>query len=675
MLRIKRLKIEIKTSNGVYGFDNTFTEGLNFIASEDNTCGKSSIIAAIYYCLGFEEIIGGKGEKVLTSVYKTSIEEGESIWPVLESGAYSEISNGKETITIYRAAKMESRDNRLITVYHCGIDEIGDPNKLSEDMYVHMPNSAVNKKGFHSYLEAFLHIELPLVPASDDGTRKLYLQLIFAGMFIEQKHGWADILSGMPVLGIRESKKRVLEFIMRLDTLENEKKKDYLRTMDSSIKHEWDSLIKELIVLANRESCTPQGLPLTPKILSEEDFSKISIHKDNDSIIEYIEDIKEQYNQLTVLKPKIIDNFDEIQTELNATETSIEEFERELYKHRSFLYSENSSIDKLTNNLEIIDTDIRNNKDAARLRNLGSELNLATSKDTCPVCNQAIQDTLIPDSSHIQVMSVDENIRHLNAQKEMLEFAQSSHRRNKEKIQEKITQLENSLFTLRSLAKSLRNDLYSINDNISETIIHKRLQLDSEINSLDRLSEFFNNQKLKLKELSDAWKDYLKDKSTLPKKKFSDLDEEKIRTLRNHFISNLTQFGYKSILNINQVEISLESYLPVIEGFDMKFDSSASDNIRAIWAFVLALLQTSNDKSGNHPGVLIFDEPAQHSIVINDMEKFFDYIIKLKNSQVIVGITVKDSDTRQAISKLPAEKYNLIRVPNKAFRRLSIENE
>jgi len=675
VLRIKRLKIEIKTSNGIYGLDNTFTEGLNFIASEDNTCGKSSIIAAIYYCLGFEEIIGGKGEKVLTSVYKTTIEEGESIWPVLESGAYLEISNGKETITIYRVAKMENRDNRLITIYHCGIHEIGSPNKLSEDMYVHMPNSAVNKNGFHSYLEAFLHIELPLVPASDDGTRKLYLQLIFAGMFIEQKHGWADILSGMPVLGIRESKKRVLEFIMRLDTLENEKKKDYLRTWDSSIKHKWDSLIKEIIVLSNRESCTTKGLPLTPKILSEEDFSKISIHKENDSIDEYIENLKEQYNQLTVLKPKIIDNFDEIQTELNATETSIEEFERELYKQRSSLYSENSSIDKLSNNLEIIDNDIRNNKDAARLRNLGSELNLATSKDTCPVCNQVIQDTLIPDSGHLQVMSIDENIRHLNAQKEMLEFAQSSHRKNKEKIREKITHLENSLFTLRSLAKSLRNDLFSINDNISETIIHKRLQLDSEINSLDRLSRFFNNQKLKLKELSDLWKDYLEDKTTLPKKKFSDLDEEKIRTLRNHFISNLTQFGYKSILNINQVDISLESYLPVIEGFDMKFDSSASDNIRAIWAFVLALLQTSNDKSGNHPGVLIFDEPAQHSIVINDMEKFFDNIIKLKNSQVIVGITVKDSDTRLAISKLPADKYNLIRVPNKAFRRLSNGNE
>lgn len=675
MLRIKRLKIEIKTSNGAYGFDTVFNDGLNFIASEDNTCGKSSIIAAIYYCLGFEEIIGGKGEKVLTAVYKTSVEDGDNVWPVLESGAFLEINNGKEPITIYRSAKMENRDNRLITVYHCRIDEIGNPSALYEDMYVHMPNSAVNRKGFHSFLEAFLHIEIPLVPASDDVIRKLYLQLIFSGMFIEQKHGWADILSGMPVLGIRESKKRVLEFILHLDTLENEKKKEHLRTKDISIKYQWDSVIKELNIFAGRESCVPQNLPLSPKILTEEDLSKINMQKDNDILEEYIEELKEQYSQLIVLKPKIVDNFEEIQSELNATETSIEEFERDLYKHRSLIYSENNSIDKLTNSLEIIDIDIRNNKDAARLRDLGSELNLSTSKDTCPVCSQPIQDTLIPDSGDLKVMSIDENIRHLNAQKEMLEFALSSHKRNKEKIQEKITQLENSLFTLRSLAKSLRNDLYSINDNISESIIHKKLQLDSEINSLNRLFEFFNNQKLRLKELSDEWRDYLQDKSTLPKKKFSDLDEEKIKTLRNYFINNLTLFGYKSILNLNQVEISLESYLPVIEGFDMKFDSSASDNIRAIWAFVLALLQTSNEKYGNHPGVLIFDEPAQHSIVVNDIEKFFNYIIKLKNSQVIVGITVKDSDTRQAISKLPADKYHFIKVPYKAFRKLPTKAE
>src|SRR5690554_2373862 len=103
MLRINRLRVEINTANGVYGIDETFGNGMNFVASSENTCRKSSILAAIYYCLGFEQIIGGVGgigRKVLTSVFKTSIDDAGKTWAVTESGAYLEISNGYETVTI-----------------------------------------------------------------------------------------------------------------------------------------------------------------------------------------------------------------------------------------------------------------------------------------------------------------------------------------------------------------------------------------------------------------------------------------------------------------------------------------------------------------------------------------------------------------------------------------------
>lgn len=108
MLRINRLRVEINTVKGVYGIDKTFEDGLNFIASLENTCGKSSILAAIYYCLGFEQILGGAGgigSKVLTSAFKTAIEDKGEPLTVTESGAYLEISNGIEIRTIYRISK------------------------------------------------------------------------------------------------------------------------------------------------------------------------------------------------------------------------------------------------------------------------------------------------------------------------------------------------------------------------------------------------------------------------------------------------------------------------------------------------------------------------------------------------------------------------------------------
>lgn len=75
MLRINRIKAVSRTDSGNFGFDYSLSSGLNLISSNDNTKGKSSAILAIYYCLGFEEIIGGRGKKTLTAVYKSVVKD------------------------------------------------------------------------------------------------------------------------------------------------------------------------------------------------------------------------------------------------------------------------------------------------------------------------------------------------------------------------------------------------------------------------------------------------------------------------------------------------------------------------------------------------------------------------------------------------------------------------
>lgn len=672
MLKINRLVVEIKTQDCIYGIDESFVDGLNFIASNDNTCGKSSILAAIYYCLGLEEIIGGRGEKVLTSVYKTIIEDGNTTLKVLESGACLEISNGKEIVTIVRTAKMENRDSKLITVYHSEMQSMYESETVVEDMYVHMPNSANHDKGFHSFLENFLNFELPLVPASDDVQRKLYLQLVFSGVFIEQKHGWADIFSGMPILGIREAKKRVLEFLMKLDTLDNEKKKAKLRQKESSIKTKWDTIVKEVTRATSKDNCVLNNFPLSPRILTKEDLKKIKLHKMDYSIEDFIEELVKKQSLLKSRTPKIIDNFESLNEELILTEEAISDIENEVLSYRKNLMIESDCIRALENNLEIINSDIRNNKDASRLRKLGSDLNCVTAKNICPVCSQNIQDTLLPLDADMPVMGIEENIRHLEAQKEMLTFSLKSHKQNESIIENNIENLRSKMLTLRKLAQSIRSDLYSTNEEISEAIIYKRLQIENDIEKLKALISFTDQKSNELLTLSEEWKEYLVEKEGLPIKKFTKLDEEKIKELRSDFINNLKLYGYKSVMQLQDIQISDETYLPIIENFDMKFDCSASDNVRAIWAFTVALLQTSLAKKGNHPKILIFDEPDQQSIIINDMEQFFKSIITLNDKcQVIIGITVKDRETRQIIKKLPSSSYKLIQVGDKAFKKLS----
>lgn len=671
MITISRLRIVIETEQGNYGFDECFSGGLNFLASDDNTCGKSSVIEAIYYGLGFEQIIGGIGEKVLTSVYKTSIEvEGNEI-PVTGSDIFLEISNGAETVTIYRSAKDTVRDSKLVTVFYSSMDKINDEQTMSEDMYVNMPKAAVNIKGFHAFLEKFLHLNLPSVPTSDGNQRKLYLQLIFSCMFIEQKHGWGDIFSGIPFLGIKDSKKRVLEFVLNLDTINTEKKKEENRLEEARIKAEWAIIVKEIRNAVGRETCSIIDLPVNPCEFTEISAEGVSLVKERKQLDVYIEELKGEYESLNAVQPKVVDNFDEMQCELDETERAIEQFEEEIQNLRLDRLKENAAIGVLDNNLEVIEIDLQNNKDAAKLRDLGSRIGGKVFENTCPVCNQTLTDSLLPIVEGMEIMSIDENIRHLDAQKVMLSYARDCHWENRRIIDEKIQSLQGKLVSLRRLAIVLRTDLYSVNDNMSETVIYKKIDLLKRIEMLENLQQFVKGKISALVELGKSWTKLLAEKKKVPQTKFSQNDLEKLDKLEENFVENLRKYGYKSVASLGDIEISKESYLPVIEDFDMKFDSSASDNIRAIWAYTIALMQTSMEMQGNHPCVLIFDEPNQHSIISKDMREFFDSLIALENSaQIIVGITVKDTDTKREIETLPAGKYKVIPVANKAIQKL-----
>ena len=678
MLRISRLRVEINTIKGTYGIDESFKDGLNFIASFENTCGKSSILAAIYYCLGFEQILGGAGRigsKVLTSAFKTAIEDNGESLTVTESGAYLEINNGNETRTIYRNIKSESKDNHLVTVYYGNYNSISNNKILSEDYYVNIQNSATSEKGFHTFLEEFLHMELPLVRTSDGNERKLYLQMIFACLFIDHKHCWSDILSGMPVFGIRESKKRIVEYILGLDTLKNEKERDRLNIVKTQIEYKWNQLISDFKKAVHSELCEVSNLPIHPQVLSDIDYSRIVVSVlGSASIKEEIQSLNDEYNGLRQLKPLVCDNFDALNIELSETETQILAFENRLDEINRSLASCNEAIKRLNSDLILVKSDIRNNNDAARLQKFGSEtVGGDISSNICPVCKQHIQDNLLNAETVSGFMSIEDNIRHLREQKKMLEFTLGSRKELHKKLNREKDDLEVRLQTLRRLAHTLRSDLFTTTDTeASEAIMLKRIEISNRIERLSKLENTIISLTEQLKGLSVEWNTYLDQKNKLPKKDISESDIEKITLLKKRFIENLKRYHYSSLSSFEGIEISINSsLLPTIDGFDMKFDSSASDGIRVIWAFTMALLQVSIEKNGNHPGVIIFDEPAQQSIVPEDMKSFIKTVVEIKKSfQIITAITLNSQELIDIIDNLDTSSYHKILIEGKSFKKL-----
>lgn len=674
MLRINRIKGISKTADGDFGFDYTLKDSLNLISSKKNTRGKSSVIATIYYCLGFEEIVGGKGMKTLTSVYKNNlVDEEEKSHAVLESEAWLEITNGTDIVTILRSGKMESRNENLISVYYTDMNSIYDPDIYMEDMYIHSKNSTTSQKGFHSFLEKFIGFELPYVPTSDGKEYKLYMQVIFSGIFIEQKRGWADLFSAMPIMKIKDAKKRVIEYILALDTLSNEKNRAKLKHDENNITTDWKVLVNEIKTICARENCNVIGLSMTPKIL-DTDFNKsvqIRHIRDKENLSELINSLKLEKDNLVSKTPKISNNYEELQIELEKTDTQIQIFERELFGYEAEINVEKDTINKLAENLDIIQSDIQNNKDALKLKNMGSNLDVNSYKGVCPTCRQSIEDSLLPSQLEGQVMSIEENINHLKSQFDMISFALNGHKEKKYELEESRKELSSRLFILRRLAKSIRSDLYSVDEEVSESIVYKKVRLETDIQKYVGLLDEIDKKLTDLSELSSKWEKYLEDKEALPKNNFSVQDRIKIKTLETHFKEYLKAFNYNSASDLSAISISRDSYLPISEGFDMKFDSSASDNIRAIWAYTLSLLHTSNELGGNHPKIILFDEPAQHSIVTEDVVNLFNQVNKLPGEkQVLLGITLNDTDIREAVSSYEKEKINVIDVGTRSFKKV-----
>lgn len=610
----------------------------------------------------------------ITSVYKTVVEDEEQIThTVLESEAWIEITNGVDVISIKRTAEMEGRNENLITVYHSSLDCTHNPETYVEDMYIHSANSTTSAKGFHAFLEKFIGLELPLVPSNDGAEYKLYMQLLFSVIFIEQKRGWADLFSAMPVLNIKDAKKRVLEYLLGLDTLNNEKKRAYLKLQEAEIIQRWSLLTNEVLALCIREDCQIHGLPMRPCILDDNFLDKLSISTISSSatIDNELAVLDKRRKELEFKTPKVIDNFEELQTELEKTEAAIFDLENEQSQNRATLLQEKAACTRLESNLQVIDADLRNNKDAQKLKRMGSDLGIESYIGRCPTCGQEIEDSLLPIQNCEHIMSIEENIRHLEAQKTMISFALDAHRKNVEVCETNLQSLSGRIFTLRRLAKTIRSDLFAVDESLSETIVYEKINLENRIQALAGLKEKVDIRVAEIQKLSSDWEKHLAEKKALPKTNFTQSDKEKVDTLEKNFKDYLRCFNYKSVSSYDSIQISRENYLPISEGFDMKFDSSASDNIRAIWSYTLALLKTSNEKNGNHPQIVIFDEPGQHSIVTNDMVSLFNEIIEMEGTkQVILGITLNDGEIKGAVESIDSEKIHVVDVGNHAFQRI-----
>lgn len=671
MLIINHLRIEIQTDSGLYGFETTFGNGLNIIASDDNTRGKTSIIESILYCLGCEEILGGQGIKVLTPVYTSELtDDSGNIHHVLQSDAYLEISNGKEIITIHRAIKSVDRKEKLITVYMADYANIHSPETKKMDYFVQSKGAATNSYGYHKFLNDFLELKLPVVYDNNDCEHQLYIQQVLAALFIEQKGGYIDILNRAPYFGIAQVKKRVMEYLLGLDTNKAEHERRALANQIIELKGRWKQTIKKLELTTNRFNGELINVPAEPVIITDEQLAAFKIMIQQHTIEEHLQLLQSELQGMSSYTPKIRDDYDALHMELQSIQEKIAQLQAEMIELQERKRLNEQNISRQKHLLNQINNDIRNNQDAKKLKGLGSTLGLNFATNRCPTCNQEIDDCLL--SFETPIMSIDDNITHLNAQKQMIEFSINSHTKGLNLIETNLSQDNQLLLKLEKLALSLRTDISSVEDNYSEASVRKKIHLQDSIDEINNALKEIHETRKTIHDLSEEYRSLLTKREMIESQNNEDSVRATLKEMKSQFVEYLYLFGYGSINDKERIDISPVTLLPSINDFDMKFGSSASDNVRMIWAFTLSILKQSQCTT-HCLNFAVFDEPKQQSIVNDNFDMFIKKAIKICQSngcQIIIGVTAKDKAEQSIVNNAKNNGAHIVDIIGRAFKPL-----
>lgn len=612
----------------------------------------------------------------MQSVLKDQVEYPKgSFHSVLQSFVLLEIENSNgDIITIRRFVQNPNRKSQLIDVYFGSL--LVTESLENRPMFIHDNGGASDENyGFHLYLEEFLNWQLPKVLTNKGDLRKIYIQQIASSFIIEQKSGWSDFFATMPIYGLNNKEARIVEFILDMDVYGNKMKKQELSISKKILENDWLNLSRKFERFSEKGGGKLIGMTQSPMIINNIDEINILLsHAEKDhSISNYLDIMIEEFDTLNIketisVKDKISDNEHLIvknEEQLNQISFDVEMLSTELTFDKQKLSNFNYQLENLTE-------DLRKNKGALKVQKMGADIDLKVSDNNCPSCNQEINDSLLPLSVKQVPMRLEDNISFLSAQIKMLQV-------NVENLETKITSKDSNLIKSRGIQNNLRSQIRELKKELTSderlpsiVDIEYRLNLKKRVEFYSKFLEDFAELKEELSNLSLKWKQILEQQEKLKTDTFSPNDIIKLKSLAENFKSLLSAFNYSS-KTINDIAISEENYLPLAKKpnddlfYNIRFDSSASDFVRSIWAYTCSLYKTSVAKNGNHPNLLMFDEPKQQDMSIDDFTNFLKELSTYKNAQTLLFASFENSD--ETFSKATADiEFHLNHIDEKLIK-------
>lgn len=652
-LRLRAQRLEIQTKDGLYGTQLQFApKGLTVIRAE-NTSGKSTCINAALYALGLEAMLGTSREVPLPSVVTTRLQSGDKQLDVIESSVLLELQNSKgDVYTIKRQIK-GTKDKRLIERFDGAL--ISDPGRVppkQSDFFVRVPGGATRERGFHTWLAEYMGWKLPEVQKYDGETSPLYLECIFPLNFIEQKRGWTGIQANMPTqYRIRDVRQRALEFVLNLDKAGLERKAQQIKDRIDSLKVRWRERCAEIELLTGRINAVIDGLsqelqatwPPTP-------YPTVRVTKGENWIVlgQFRKDLEQRLKQLEHEEiPTTAGIAAELTEKLKTLEESLYNLDmlsrtqivrvEELEAERSLLHERALSIEE----------DIRQHQDAQLLVKYKSQVAKSIDLDRCPVCSRDMDGTVAGQASSAPAMTIEDNISFLQEERKAVQVMVRHAEKNLGAEQKRLNALRDGTANARAHVRAAKESLVEDGRLPSSAAIRERIEVRETLQLVAEIGESLDVNLEALSELATQYQKELAEQKLIPKG-LTKSDTDKLSRLGELVREQLKLYGFTSF-KPEEMKISPDTYHPIVSDLDWYFEASASDNIRAIWAYTLGLLELSRAHEMAHPGFLIFDEPRQHSAKGDSMAAFLKRASSSLNfdNQVIIA-TSESSDLLKA---------------------------
>lgn len=668
MINIHSIKAFVTTSdNKKFGFEYSFKTGLNILTG-DNSSGKSTVLSCIYYCLGMEQLASYGNNDGLKECLKTTFKYNNQNYSVFESYAELNISNEKgENAVITRSIKSQyKQDPNLLSVQV----KDGDP----EDKFVHATGDTHHIDGFYSWLSNFSNISIPIFKDEDGKTQKiLYLQQIFASSFVEQTKGWSDFFAQIPVFSTKKAKQKIVEYTLGLSGLVEEFELDRLKQIEKEYKTVWSNTIETFQAITSYYNFLTPNLSETfsvefaPKKIAKIDLTTRDTngnYKTLNDEISALQNRSEHLNFKNLLlgyhegSAEITKKHADVTEKLNLLNIELQNIEAEKINEGIKLRNYAITVEHLNREIEALEGINKLNK--LQSFHIGDVEN-------CPVCNSSLLTNPDLELKNIDRVESSKSITFFKSEKSLYESYIKSSKNLTNRFEKTILYYQEKIAELKNELDILDRQLVEDSRIPSRAQISEEMRVKFELEKMLKINEQFKRFKFDLSEIAEKLGKIRARKEQL--KQNSEMDQQKIINFRSQFVKYLDTFGYSKEI-LQRIYISQEEsnkLFPVVNVASLtaqpiRLVSSASDFIRAQWAFYMTLLL----KAKFHLGILILDEPGQHAIASADLQELLKEASKIKDRQILVAISKEDTISTKEDGQKKEVEINLLTILDKA---------